>query len=538
MFQVSEVVPVRRHEGICARITKAAVLAALIAPLAVAGTLAFSADAEAKGPGRTYCFLKKCHRVKTIAETAALVGQDMTVTASFYDSCKRDRYNPCGLTSSGEVFRPDRADNAASPVLPDGTIVLVWSPANREAVVVRINNAGPYWGNRTLDLSVAAARKLGVKGVGKVKVRVLKAPSAAEARYKRKRRYEPVPGPIGAFASLDQAHGAMTTMIAMGAPGTQALAAAPRLIASAETPADLAIDPGVDPATNLASVFRSSVAQGFAGTQSGFAAALAEERGREFALSSLTAPRAPGASLVRETSIAERPQSMAEGDRSSRGETGTQQTVAPARAVHGPAQQVLSKPSARQAKTSKAAAEKIRPAKRAGKSAKRTVAKAASPKTKGATSPVQPRRQAGMKKGPEARPAKVRSQEIDVGFTTYAEKRYQTAQKPLVAKGGGKPAAKAVRAKAGKMTPAAAPASSPPKIANRKPQPEKPGKAAAAKKTNGWQSSALDDGRLPARPEHHIGSTGSPVPGTRFFDRPREFQAPRHFQPVVLRRVA
>ena len=95
-------------------------LAATVAA-ALAGSVWVAASAEAKGPGRTYCFLKKCHRVKTIAETHALIGRDMTVIASHYDDCKKDRFNPCGLTSSGEPFFPERADNAASPVLPDGT---------------------------------------------------------------------------------------------------------------------------------------------------------------------------------------------------------------------------------------------------------------------------------------------------------------------------------------------------------------------------------------------------------------------------------
>jgi rare lipoprotein A len=113
----------------------------------------------------------------------------MTVVASHYDSCKKDRFNPCGLTSSGEPFFPERADNAASPVLPDGTVVMVWSKATKQAVVLRINNAGPYWGNRKLDLSRAAARTLGIAGVGEVTLRVLTAPTPAEARYAKNRRY-------------------------------------------------------------------------------------------------------------------------------------------------------------------------------------------------------------------------------------------------------------------------------------------------------------------------------------------------------------
>jgi rare lipoprotein A len=145
--------------------------------------------------------------VKTLAETAALVGREETVRASHYDSCKRDRHNPCGLTSSGEVFNSEAPDNAASPVYPDGTVLLVWSPVTRASIVLRINNAGPYWGDRTLDVSRRAAETLGFAGhgVATLKVRVIDAPSREEATYKRNRKYDPVPGYIGTYASLDEA---------------------------------------------------------------------------------------------------------------------------------------------------------------------------------------------------------------------------------------------------------------------------------------------------------------------------------------------
>lgn len=184
------------------------------------GALFFSGAAvEAKTPGKSYCFYGKCHRVKTLAETEALIGKDETIQASHYDSCKRDRYNPCGLTSSGEVFRESEPDNAASPIYPDGTTVLAWAPATGASVVLRINNAGPYWGNRRLDVSIKAAEVLGFKGQGvaTLKVRVIDAPTQEEATYKRNRTYPKVPGYIGTFASLDEAQsGAATAYMVAG----------------------------------------------------------------------------------------------------------------------------------------------------------------------------------------------------------------------------------------------------------------------------------------------------------------------------------
>lgn len=181
--------------------------------------------ADAKTPGKTYCFYRKCHRVKTLSETERLVGETISLHTSHYDSCHRDRYNPCGLTSSGEPFFADRPDNAASPIYPNGTKLLVWSPASKQAAVVRINNAGPYWGNRKLDVSRALARELGFerRGVTKLQTRILSSPTRAEARYKKNRRYAKVRGPIGKFDSIDEAEKGLAVLLAFDAMTTAAL---------------------------------------------------------------------------------------------------------------------------------------------------------------------------------------------------------------------------------------------------------------------------------------------------------------------------
>ena len=168
--------------------------------------------AQAKTPGKTYCFLRVCHRVLTLSETRRRVGKRHPVIASHYNDCRRDRFNPCGLTSSGAVFRANQPDNAASPIYPNGTRLLVWNPRNKRTVEVRINNAGPYWGRRTLDLSRAAADKLGFRrqGVARLMVQVLSAPTRRQARYRRYRKYAPVRGYVGRFASMDAAARAVT----------------------------------------------------------------------------------------------------------------------------------------------------------------------------------------------------------------------------------------------------------------------------------------------------------------------------------------
>ena len=202
--------------GISQRAVRCLLSQAFFLALAATAVPVFLANhAEAKTPGKTYCYKGTCHQVQTLAETAALIGRDEALTSSYYDDCKFDRFNPCGLTSSGERFRPNDADNAASPIYPDGTVVLLWNEKNGQAAVVRINNAGPYWGKRKIDVSRATAEKLGFKkrGVAKLAVRVISAPTKSEARYKKNRRYDAVPGALGTFASLDRAIGGM--MLAM-----------------------------------------------------------------------------------------------------------------------------------------------------------------------------------------------------------------------------------------------------------------------------------------------------------------------------------
>ena len=182
-------------------------LVALFAAAAMSIDVVAVSDANAKSPGTRYCFHGYCHRVGTLAQTRTLVGWRGYLLASYYDSCRRDRLNPCGLTSSGAVFRPDLPDNAASPLLPDGTVILAYNPKSGDASVLRITNAGPYSGKRKLDVSRAAAEKLGFRrqGVASLVISVLQAPTRAEARYVRRRVYRKVPGYLGRFESFDAA---------------------------------------------------------------------------------------------------------------------------------------------------------------------------------------------------------------------------------------------------------------------------------------------------------------------------------------------
>ncbi len=180
----------------------------LFSGLSAVAVLFDPAGGFAKQPGAVHCYGGLCHRVATLDEMDGIVGHRGVLKASYYDDCRRDRFNTCGLTSSGAVFQPDRPDNAASPIFPDGSVLVVFNPATGKAAVVRINSAGPYHSDRTLDVSRATAEALGFKsqGVAELTVAVLKSPDAEEARYRKLRSYAEVPGFIGAFLTFEAAH--------------------------------------------------------------------------------------------------------------------------------------------------------------------------------------------------------------------------------------------------------------------------------------------------------------------------------------------
>jgi peptidoglycan lytic transglycosylase len=74
-------------------------------------------------------------------------------------------------TSNGEKYDMN-AMTAAHKTLPLGVFVKVRNIDNGHETVVRVNDRGPFVKGRILDLSYAAARKLGVDVAGTAKVRI------------------------------------------------------------------------------------------------------------------------------------------------------------------------------------------------------------------------------------------------------------------------------------------------------------------------------------------------------------------------------
>jgi rare lipoprotein A len=82
-------------------------------------------------------------------------------------------------TASGQVFRQSEL-TAAHPSLPFGTKVKVTNTQNNKSVEVRINDRGPKQAGRVIDLSSAAAAKIGIRktGTAPVKLEIVRAPPA------------------------------------------------------------------------------------------------------------------------------------------------------------------------------------------------------------------------------------------------------------------------------------------------------------------------------------------------------------------------
>ena len=74
-------------------------------------------------------------------------------------------------TASGETFDMN-ALTAAHRSLPLNCFIRVTNKTNGKSVVVKVNDRGPFHGNRVLDLSYGAAKQLGITNAGTAKVSI------------------------------------------------------------------------------------------------------------------------------------------------------------------------------------------------------------------------------------------------------------------------------------------------------------------------------------------------------------------------------
>ena len=92
------------------------------------------------------------------------------------------------LTASGERYNM-YSMTAAHRTYAMGTRLKITNLANKRSVKVRVNDRGPFYSSRDIDLSYGAAKKLGIvkKGIGRIKIEVLSSGRNKRIRAKNKR---------------------------------------------------------------------------------------------------------------------------------------------------------------------------------------------------------------------------------------------------------------------------------------------------------------------------------------------------------------
>lgn len=111
------------------------------------------------------------------------VGKPYKIAGRWYEPKEVNRYEKSGVASwYGDAFHGRRTANgeiynmnsysAAHPTLPLPSYVRVTNLANRNSVIVRVNDRGPFARDRLIDLSKRAADALNFRNQGVAKVHV------------------------------------------------------------------------------------------------------------------------------------------------------------------------------------------------------------------------------------------------------------------------------------------------------------------------------------------------------------------------------
>ena len=141
----------------------------------------------------------------------AATAQPPPLDARDYSRSPKPLYTETGIASwygppysghkaaTGEIFDMNQP-TAAHKTLPLNSIVRVTNLKTHKSIIVRINDRGPFIGDRILDLSMAAAKAIDVyrAGLATVKLEVLETPAPIETGGRWGVQ-------IGAFTDFDQA---------------------------------------------------------------------------------------------------------------------------------------------------------------------------------------------------------------------------------------------------------------------------------------------------------------------------------------------
>lgn len=108
-----------------------------------------------------------CTTTKPSRPAAPAPGTRIVGLASWYGQKHQGR-----ATASGEAFDMNKL-TAAHRTMPFGTRLRVTNVETGRSVVVRVNDRGPWANDRVLDVSLAAARTLGMVGDGVTRVEIV-----------------------------------------------------------------------------------------------------------------------------------------------------------------------------------------------------------------------------------------------------------------------------------------------------------------------------------------------------------------------------
>lgn len=148
------------------------------------------------GNSSTYVVLGK--RYHTLSSSRGFVQRGI---ASWYGRKFHGR-----KTSNGETYDM-YVMSAAHKRLPIPTYLQVTNLENGRQVVVRVNDRGPFHGNRIVDLSYAAASRIGMLGKGTAVVEIRAIDPAAQKNPAPRQRVAEAPSPVQrpAVASAERA---------------------------------------------------------------------------------------------------------------------------------------------------------------------------------------------------------------------------------------------------------------------------------------------------------------------------------------------
>jgi len=111
--------------------------------------------------------------IRKAVSVAAIAAALLTFSTAAYAQCGGASWYGPGFNgkraASGEIFN-ENAMTAAHRSLPFGTKVMVTDQRTGAEIEVTINDRGPFHGGRIIDLSKAAATKLGFRNRGTTSV--------------------------------------------------------------------------------------------------------------------------------------------------------------------------------------------------------------------------------------------------------------------------------------------------------------------------------------------------------------------------------